>query len=113
MRTRLRAGRLRYQIQFQEAVDTPDDAGGQARTWNTVLSRRCDKEDQGGKVFHALQKRFNQMTHLFILRDGDINPEWRILFNSEPYRIIAITVTEGRQIQISAESENQTRTYGH
>lgn len=113
MRRRVRAGRLRHRVVFQQLEITPDDAGGQSSTWVDQLDRRCDQEHQGGRVFQALQKQYSQMSHVFTLRNAEINPQWRLVFEGQPHRILSVSTEDDRRIQIITEAEQETRNYGH
>ena len=107
-----RAGRLKYQIHIQAPVDTPDGSGGQSRAWTPVITRRAGQEIKGSRVFHVMQQRYTQISHIFRLRDVEVLPEFRIVFEDEPHRIVGIE-TQGRETLLMTEIEQRTKTYGH
>ena len=107
-----RAGRLKYQVEIQSPVDTPDGAGGQVRLWEPVITRRAGQELKGSRIFHALQQRYHQLSHVFRLRDIEIQPQYRLFFEGVAHRIIGIE-TQYRETLVITESEQRTKTYGH
>lgn len=110
------AGNLRLFVTFQEQTETRDAAGGVHWSWSDVLTRRCERARKSGTLFQALAQKYQSMTDLFILRDVDVDPTWRLMFDGLPYRIVDVDNigSLNREVRIVAEANQpETTVYGN
>ena len=108
----MRTGKLRDRVVFQRPEDVSDGAGGFAREWITVYSRRANRQVKGGRFFHSLMQRYSQMSEAFTLRKLEIEPEWRLVYNDEPHRIVAVEEYR-RSVVVVTEKEQRTKNSGY
>lgn len=103
-------GQLRHRVTFQQAVSTPDGAGGFSQEWQDIA--------EGAEVAAAVvplsqneRLRFQQLqspvTHKIYVRwREDITTEMRVMWRERVYGIVSVSDRDGRRslLEITAVS---------
>ena len=83
----MRAGQLRFTIVIESKSVTADAYGGTG-TWTTFESVRANVKYLGGSEGYKNQQELSENKVIFTIRKrSDLNPDMRIVFESDTYTI--------------------------
>ena len=113
----MRAGALRGRVSIESPVEARDAAGGYINTWHVEGVRRCQRLAGTSKAVSALAQQYSQLSDVFVLRyEFDILHSWRLVYNGDVYRIVAVENVQDRnqETRIVTEREDSgTAVYGN
>lgn len=92
---------FRYRVTLERPVATPDGAGGETETFETVRSVwarvRQNPRERGTQAGRRVNARDYTIT---LRRWTDIEPGWRVVFEGEPLAIESLTPVEPRRLYL-------------
>ena len=94
----INAGRLRERVTIQRQVATPDGAGGQTRSWETVAEVRAEVLPRRGTAEAMTETLQGVQEYQMVIRfRRDIEIDDRIVWNGKTHRVLAaVDETGGR-----------------
>ncbi len=102
-------GDLRHRITLQQAVDTPDAAGGNARSWQDIATLWAEIEPlSGGEKVQAMAVTATQKYRLRLRYRADITTAQRFVRDGQVLNIHAVRDRDERQRWLECLCESET-----
>jgi len=100
------AARLTQRVTFQEAVDTPDEAGGSTRNWQDLMTRWAEVMPQRGTERLIDGRVQADATHRIVTRfDSNITTALRIIYAGRVFNIRSVTNVAEKNVLMEIAAE--------
>jgi len=97
----MRAGRLRHLVEIQNSTSTPDDQGGQLKTWSTVEKVWAFVEPMSSREKYFVSQLEVWATHTVTMRyTANVTSHSRIILGSRILSVISIANIQERNREI-------------
>lgn len=102
----MRSGALRHPITVQTLTATPDDMGGETRSWGTHVTSWAEIVPAGAKERWFGDQIEANISHRVTMRfQSGITPKMRVLFESRVFQIRGVVNRDERSIYLDLMCE--------